>query len=120
MLLLILAIYFDFRKIHSPNLLAVFDGIVENNFFCLISENGGTNLTQYLASNSLLRWREKFHLIKSLAKAIAELHDFNPPLIIRKLHPANVLISKKFVLKVCDFLPFLEADLLPVEYNWWV
>ncbi|XP_050223978.1 receptor-like serine/threonine-protein kinase At4g25390 [Mercurialis annua] len=51
----------------------------------------------------LLLWSKRFSIAVEIAKGIAYLHNFNPPVIHGDVKPSNILLDKSFNAKIADF-----------------
>lgn len=72
-------------------------------------------ITEYLSRGSLYRFlhkpgareildgRRRLHMAFDVAKGMNYLHKRNPPIVHRDLKSPNLLVDKKYTVKVCDF-----------------
>lgn len=85
-----------------PNLAIVTEYLSRGSLYRLLHKSGG---------RELLDERRRLSMAFDVAKGMNYLHRRNPPIVHRDLKSPNLLVDKKYTVKVCDFgLSRLKAN----------
>lgn len=89
-------------KLTHPNIVAVYDAVVENDQYCLVMEyvNGGT-LKPFCQIKHLLPFDQVLKVIFQCAKALDYAHQNG--VIHRDIKPSNIMLTSKEQVKITDF-----------------
>ncbi|KAL8154276.1 hypothetical protein V2J09_012036 [Rumex salicifolius] len=88
--------------IQPPNLSIVTEYLSRGNLFRLLHRSG---------AREVLDERRRLSMAYDVAKGMNYLHKRNPPIVHRDLKSPNLLVDKKYTVKVCDFgLSRLKAN----------
>eukprot|EP01126_Amoeba_proteus_P042756 TRINITY_DN4659_c0_g2_i12.p1 TRINITY_DN4659_c0_g2~~TRINITY_DN4659_c0_g2_i12.p1 ORF type:complete len:680 (-),score=174.16 TRINITY_DN4659_c0_g2_i12:695-2734(-) len=93
------------RKVNSPYMIKFFGAVIEKNL-CLVMElcDRGS-LYDLLAKKKDYQssWEHVLSFSRDMAEGISVLHNHVPPIIHRDLKSLNLLVTKDWRVKVCDF-----------------
>ncbi|XP_056685020.1 serine/threonine-protein kinase CTR1 isoform X2 [Spinacia oleracea] len=85
-----------------PNLAIVTEYLCRGSLYRLLHKSGG---------REVLDERRRLSMAYDVAKGMNYLHKRNPPIVHRDLKSPNLLVDKKYTVKVCDFgLSRLKAN----------
>lgn len=85
-----------------PNLAIVTEYLSRGSLYRLLHKSGG---------REVLDERRRLSMAYDVAKGMNYLHKRNPPIVHRDLKSPNLLVDKKYTVKVCDFgLSRLKAN----------
>ncbi|XP_074269128.1 serine/threonine-protein kinase CTR1-like isoform X2 [Silene latifolia] len=85
-----------------PNLAIVTEYLCRGSLYRLLHKSGG---------REVLDERRRLSMAFDVAKGMNYLHKRNPPIVHRDLKSPNLLVDKKYTVKVCDFgLSRLKAN----------
>ncbi|CAO2824088.1 unnamed protein product [Amaranthus hypochondriacus] len=85
-----------------PNLAIVTEYLCRGSLYRLLHKSGG---------KEVLDERRRLSMAYDVAKGMNYLHKRNPPIVHRDLKSPNLLVDKKYTVKVCDFgLSRLKAN----------
>ncbi|KAK6942659.1 hypothetical protein RJ641_028036 [Dillenia turbinata] len=103
------------KRLRHPNIVLFMGAVTEPPHLSIV--------TEYLARGSLFRLlhkpgareqldeRRRLNMAFDVAKGMNYLHKRNPPIVHRDLKSPNLLVDKKYTVKVCDFgLSCLKAN----------
>ena len=93
-------------KIHSllrhPNIVTFMGMSIKKNDVLLITEFvDGKTLQEYIEDEEHVNEAVKSAIVRDILKGVAYLHELN--VVHSDIKPANVLVSKQNVAKLCDF-----------------
>ena len=89
-------------KLMHPNIVALYDALVEkNNFYLVMEYVAGTTLKEYRSKKSELPLEESINIIFQCAKALDFAHSNG--IIHRDIKPSNILVSNNAEAKITDF-----------------
>ncbi|XP_052174456.1 serine/threonine-protein kinase CTR1 isoform X2 [Diospyros lotus] len=87
---------------HPPNLSIVTEYLSRGSLYRLLHKQG---------AREVLDERRRLSMAYDVAKGMNYLHNRNPPIVHRDLKSPNLLVDKKYTVKVCDFgLSRLKAN----------
>ncbi|KAL5740998.1 hypothetical protein ACOSP7_029870 [Xanthoceras sorbifolium] len=87
---------------HPPNLSIVTEYLLRGSLYRLLHKPG---------AREVLDERRRLNMAYDVAKGMNYLHRRNPPIVHRDLKSPNLLVDKKYTVKVCDFgLSRLKAN----------
>ncbi|XVE96503.1 hypothetical protein REPUB_Repub02eG0228000 [Reevesia pubescens] len=103
------------KRLRHPNIVLFMGAVTQPPNLSIV--------TEYLSRGSLYRLlhkpgakevldeRRRLSMAYDVAKGMNYLHRFNPPIVHRDLKSPNLLVDKKYTVKVCDFgLSRLKAN----------
>jgi len=89
-------------KLHHPNIINVFDAVVEGDVRYIVMEYvPAGSLKQYCSVNSLLPMRQVAMMIFKCARALD--YAYENGVIHRDIKPANILLTETGEIKISDF-----------------
>jgi serine/threonine protein kinase len=89
-------------KLHHPNIVAVYDAVVEGDVRFIVMEHiAAGSLKQYCNMSSLLPMRQVAMMIFKCARALD--YAFENGVIHRDIKPANILLTESGEIKISDF-----------------
>ncbi|MES2356338.1 MAG: serine/threonine-protein kinase [Pseudomonadota bacterium] len=89
-------------KLHHPNIIAVFDAVVEGDVRYIVMEYvPAGSLKQYCNVNSLLPMRQVAMMVFKCARALD--YAYENGVIHRDIKPANILLTETGEIKISDF-----------------
>eukprot|EP00002_Diphylleia_rotans_P040600 TRINITY_DN9669_c0_g1_i2.p1 TRINITY_DN9669_c0_g1~~TRINITY_DN9669_c0_g1_i2.p1 ORF type:complete len:1419 (-),score=212.66 TRINITY_DN9669_c0_g1_i2:308-4564(-) len=93
------------RKIKHPNIITFIGAVNTPSYFGIVLElvEPGS-LKEFLRSKAkAIDDIQKWRIINGIIDGMSYLHSFKPPLLHRDLKSANILVTKDFDIKICDF-----------------
>lgn len=85
-----------------PNIVKIFDvGFTEKLQFIVMEYIDGKTLTDYIAKQGVLKWRDVVHFTMQILKALQHAHDRG--IVHRDIKPQNVMLLNDGTIKVMDF-----------------
>lgn len=85
-----------------PNIVKIFDvGFTEKLQFIVMEYIDGITLTEYIAKQGVLKWRDVVHFTMQILKALQHAHDRG--IVHRDIKPQNVMLLNDGTIKVMDF-----------------
>lgn len=85
-----------------PNIVKIFDvGFTEKLQFIVMEYIDGITLTDYIAKQGVLKWRDAVHFTMQILKALQHAHDRG--IVHRDIKPQNVMLLGNGTIKVMDF-----------------
>lgn len=85
-----------------PNIVKIFDvGFTEKLQFIVMEYIDGITLTDYIAKNGVLKWKDVVHFTMQILKALQHAHDRG--IVHRDIKPQNVMLLEDGTIKVMDF-----------------
>ncbi len=85
-----------------PNIVKIFDvGFTEKLQFIVMEYIDGITLTDYIAKQGVLKWRDVVHFTMQILKALQHAHDRG--IVHRDIKPQNVMLLADGTIKVMDF-----------------
>ncbi len=85
-----------------PNIVKIFDvGFTEKLQFIVMEYIDGITLTDYIAKQGVLKWRDVVHFTMQILKALQHAHDRG--IVHRDIKPQNVMLLSDGTIKVMDF-----------------
>jgi len=85
-----------------PNIVKIFDvGFAESVQFIVMEYIDGITLTEYIAKQGVLKWREALDFVRQILKALQHAHDRG--IVHRDIKSQNVMLLKDGTIKVMDF-----------------
>ncbi|XP_044959752.1 putative cysteine-rich receptor-like protein kinase 20 [Hordeum vulgare subsp. vulgare] len=93
---------------HTSQIVAEYKGehvsaSVVERAICLEYMHGGSLADQLSAEACTLDWDKCYKIIKEICEGLHYLHNVDAPIFHLDLKPANVLLDKDMVAKLCDF-----------------
>ncbi|KAI4974231.1 hypothetical protein ZWY2020_047511 [Hordeum vulgare] len=93
---------------HTSQIVAKYKGeyvsaSVVERAICLEYMHGGSLADQLSAEACTLDWDKCYKIIKEICEGLHYLHNLDAPILHMDLKPANVLLDKDMVAKLCDF-----------------
>ena len=98
--------------VHHPNIVHSLGYVIEDedssyNLLLLLELVNGKNLSNLLIDSKFKEEFEiteasKYDILCDVAKAIAHLHSYRPPIIHGDIKPANIMITRCKKVKLCD------------------
>lgn len=85
-----------------PNIVKIFDvGFTDKLQFIVMEYIDGITLTDYIAKNGVLKWKDVVHFTLQILKALQHAHDRG--IVHRDIKPQNVMLLADGTIKVMDF-----------------
>lgn len=85
-----------------PNIVKIFDvGFTDRLQFIVMEYIDGITLTDYIAKQGALKWKDVVHFTMQILKALQHAHDRG--IVHRDIKPQNVMLLEDGTIKVMDF-----------------
>lgn len=85
-----------------PNIVKIFDvGFTDKLQFIVMEYIDGITLTDYIAKQGALKWKDVVHFTMQILKALQHAHDRG--IVHRDIKPQNVMLLEDGTIKVMDF-----------------
>eukprot|EP01127_Copromyxa_protea_P020199 TRINITY_DN6713_c0_g1_i1.p1 TRINITY_DN6713_c0_g1~~TRINITY_DN6713_c0_g1_i1.p1 ORF type:complete len:893 (+),score=139.48 TRINITY_DN6713_c0_g1_i1:40-2718(+) len=93
------------RKVNSPYMIKFYGAVIEKNLCMVMELCERGSLHDVLLKNTELKlnWDYGLNFSRDIAEGISVLHNHEPPIIHRDLKSLNLLVTKDWRVKVCDF-----------------
>ncbi|XP_062514405.1 probable serine/threonine-protein kinase drkC isoform X2 [Corticium candelabrum] len=96
---------FMMSKLHHPNIVLLMGVCLEERKTCIVTEymERGSVAKILRVGNMTLETSRVHQMLLDVAKGMAYLHSQDPPIIHRDLKSSNLLVDRKWTVKVGDF-----------------
>ena len=85
-----------------PNIVKIYDvGFTDKLQFIVMEYIDGITLTEYIAKQGVLKWKDVVHFTMQILKALQHAHDRG--IVHRDIKPQNVMLLSDGTIKVMDF-----------------
>ncbi|GAB4843010.1 hypothetical protein Ancab_012986 [Ancistrocladus abbreviatus] len=93
------------KRLWHPNILLFMGAVTSSQHLCIVTEflPRGSLFHLLQRTTSKLDWRRRIHMAIDIARGMNHLHRCRPPIVHRDLKSSNVLVDKKWTVKVADF-----------------
>ncbi|KAL8505033.1 hypothetical protein ACS0TY_016294 [Phlomoides rotata] len=95
------------KRFRHPNIVLLMGAVVEAPNLSIVTEylSRGSlyKLLHKQGAKEVLNERRRLNMAYDVAKGMNYLHTLNPPIVHRDLKSPNLLVDKKYTVKVCDF-----------------
>lgn len=95
------------KSLRHPNIVLLMGAVTEPPHLSIVTEylSRGSlyNFLHKLGVREILDERRRLNMAFDVAKGMNYLHNRNPPIVHRDLKSPNLLVDKKYTVKVCDF-----------------
>ncbi|MCL7051475.1 hypothetical protein MKW94_009223 [Papaver nudicaule] len=92
------------KRLRHPNVLLFMGAVTSPQHLCIVTEflpRG--SLFQLLRRKTPLSWKRRVLMALDIARGMNYLHHCKPPIVHRDLKSSNLLVDKKWTVKVGDF-----------------
>eukprot|EP01126_Amoeba_proteus_P031110 TRINITY_DN3061_c1_g1_i1.p1 TRINITY_DN3061_c1_g1~~TRINITY_DN3061_c1_g1_i1.p1 ORF type:complete len:866 (+),score=190.17 TRINITY_DN3061_c1_g1_i1:441-3038(+) len=91
------------RKVNSPYMITFYGAVIERNLCMVMELCERGSLYDVLLKTPKHGWERLLGFARDMAEGIAVLHNLEEPIIHRDLKSLNLLVTKDWKVKVCDF-----------------